>query len=144
MRQARIFLQLKPVERRLVLDALALVVVTRLALTTLPFRRARRVVEHWARRPGRVVWRPVAGQIAFAVTAVARYVPAATCLTQALATRALLARYGYASHLRIGVARSDSGRFEAHAWIEHEGRILVGGPAAHVARYTPLPTLEHW
>lgn len=144
MRQVRIFLQLRPLERRLVLDALALVVVTRLALTTLPFQRAQRIAEGWARRPGRAAWRPTAGQIAFAVTAVARYVPAATCLTRALATRALLAHYGYAGDLRIGVAKSDSGTLEAHAWIEYDGRILVGGPAAHVARYTPLPVPQRW
>ena len=64
--------------------------------------------------------------------------PRATCLTQALALRSLLAADGRPSALRLGVARERRG-FEAHAWLESEGRILIGG--GDVQRYTPLPTL---
>ena len=54
-----------------------------------------------------------------------RYVPSASCLTQALAAKTVLKRYGQPSTLRIGVAPSDSA-IEAHAWVEIDGRIVLG------------------
>ncbi len=54
-----------------------------------------------------------------------RYVPSASCLTQALAAKTVLKRYGQSSTLRIGVAPIDS-TIEAHAWVEIEGKIVLG------------------
>lgn len=54
-----------------------------------------------------------------------RYVPSASCLTQALAARTILKGYGQPSTLRIGVAPIDS-TIEAHAWVEIEGKIVLG------------------
>ncbi len=67
-----------------------------------------------------------------------RYVPAATCLTQSLATKVLLSRQGHQASVRIGVARSEAGQFQAHAWVESNGRVVIGGPESHLKRYTPL------
>jgi len=80
-------------------------------------------------------------RIVLAVTVASRYVPKATCLTQALATQVLLARRGHSVHLRIGVARSETGEFQAHAWVECYGRVVIGGADAPV-RFTPLPPLD--
>jgi hypothetical protein len=79
--------------------------------------------------------------IAWAVTVASHYVPVATCLTQALAARVLLAGRGRSARLCIGVARSESGRFQAHAWVECAGRVVIGGAEAPV-RFTPLPLPE--
>jgi hypothetical protein len=49
-------------------------------------------------------------------------------LTQALALYQLLARYGYSSIVQVGVRNAD-GQFTAHAWVEHEGLLLLGVPA---------------
>jgi hypothetical protein len=38
----------------------------------------------------------------------------------------LLARNGHHSELKIGVDKS-CGRFTAHAWLVHNGRVLTGG-----------------
>jgi hypothetical protein len=84
---------------------------------------------------------PSVERIAWAVGAASRYVPTATCLSQALAAQVLLARHGHPASLRIGVARGAAGRLEAHAWIESRGRIVIGG-TADLARYTPLPALD--
>jgi hypothetical protein len=54
-----------------------------------------------------------------------RFVPFASCLTQALAAKTVLKSYGQPSTLRIGVAASDS-TIEAHAWVEIDGRIVLG------------------
>ena len=61
------------------------------------------------------------------MAAASRRVPKATCLTQAIALRTLLARDGKESELRIGVAKAEDGRLEAHAWLESDGRIVIGG-----------------
>src|SRR5690349_7185173 len=50
-----------------------------------------------------------------------------TCLSEALAAQAVLARHGHASELRIGVRKAGE-KFEAHAWLECAGRILIGNP----------------
>lgn len=71
-----------------------------------------------------------------AVAQAARRVPRATCLVQALALRWMLRRRGISCDLRVGVSRSERGEFEAHAWIECGGELLIGGGPA--ARFTPL------
>lgn len=60
------------------------------------------------------------------------------CLTQAIACRWLLARRGYASDLKMGVRRADDGKgIMAHAWLEIDGRIVLGGgDSADI--YTPF------
>lgn len=76
--------------------------------------------------------------LAWAVRAAARRVPRASCLTQSLALEALLAQAGHRSTLRIGVARKNDGTFEAHAWVESEGRVLIGR-IPNLQRFAPLP-----
>ena len=44
-------------------------------------------------------------QMVWAVTVVSRYLPGATCLTQALAAQALLTQSGFPSQVEIGVAK---------------------------------------
>lgn len=61
---------------------------------------------------------------------------AKTCLTQALAAQVLLERRGYPAQLHIGAVRGEQGQFQAHAWVESGGRIVIGGQER--ARYTPL------
>ena len=78
-------------------------------------------------------------RLAWAVTAASRRVPAATCLTQALALHLLCRRRGWPTQLQIGVARSD-GAFRAHAWVEHDGKILIGEPVSPNA-FTTLPSV---
>jgi len=66
------------------------------------------------------------GQIIRAVKASSRFVPRATCLTQAMAARKMLLNHGYNANLRIGVLREDDD-LKAHAWLEKDGRVLIGG-----------------
>jgi Transglutaminase-like superfamily len=75
-----------------------------------------------------------AQDICKAVTIAARYVPGATCLVQSITGCAMLRRAGCRAKLKIGV-RKDSSDFHAHAWLENENSILLGG---EVAQYTRL------
>lgn len=131
------------VERRHALEAVTTLGSVRLALWLLPFRRVRTLFEP-RRRSG---LRPLdeserAARIAETTSAIrrgSRLIPAASCLTQAIAARTMLARRDVPSTLRIGVAKSDDARLEAHAWVETGGVVVVGG-RPDLARYAVLPT----
>ena len=59
------------------------------------------------------------------------------CLSQSLALTWLLRRRGLEPTLRLG-ARLADGKFDAHAWVEHDGRVLNDSQDVG-ARFTPLP-----
>jgi hypothetical protein len=119
-----------------------LVALVRLSLCVMPFALARRLVSSlgrhasWRERPGRR--RPEV--LVLAVRRVARFVPCASCLTQALAAEVLLRRAGHTPRLRIGLRRDESGALRAHAWVENRGLVVLGD--GEVERFTPLPALE--
>jgi hypothetical protein len=122
----------------LALATLGLMVAARCALWLVPFRSIRQVVE--SRHPASMLkgW-VTSRQVAWMVRVASRYVPRATCLTQALTAQILLNWAGIENILHIGVAKDEE--FESHAWIECEGRVLVGG-AAQSARYKTILTLQ--
>lgn len=144
-------------ERRLLLTAFFIVLATRLALTILPSRIIIRVVARISRarrsvgvtglfpkppggpRPGSADRGVDPRRITSAVERVSFRIPGASCLTQALSAHMLLWKHGHPSSLCLGVARSDKGDFRAHAWLESEGRIVIG--ADGVAKLTRLPEL---
>ena len=70
---------------------------------------------------------------------VSRLVPGATCLTQALALKWMLARRRIACRLRIGVRHDPGGAFAAHAWLEMPSREVILGGTESPAHYQPLP-----
>ncbi|HEX9631371.1 MAG TPA: lasso peptide biosynthesis B2 protein [Gemmatimonadales bacterium] len=143
MGRIRKFATLPPAERRLLLHATAWLAFVRLGLWLVPVRLLRRLAGRLAPRRAarRSAVRPPKERIVWAVSTASRVVPRATCLTQALATQALLDRYGYTTQLRIGVAKSDTGALEAHAWVECDGQILVGNLRT-IDRFVPLPPLS--
>jgi hypothetical protein len=130
------FARLNLAEQILLLRALFLVSAIRLGLLMFPFR----VLQRFAQRRGQKSNTMYSsGQYVWAVRAVSRYVPGATCLTQALAAQTLLARSGHSSHIEIGVKKDEQRRFLAHAWVVSGDQIVIGGAAAD--GYVPL---ESW
>jgi acetylornithine deacetylase/succinyl-diaminopimelate desuccinylase-like protein len=128
------FLGLSGPDRRLVLRAAAWLAVVRLALWTRPFARVRELVAVAADTTSRAP-AVAPGRLAWAIEAAAQAVPGASCLTQALAAEIMLERSGEHPELKIGVA-TDREAFEAHAWLELDGRPLVG--ARDLERYAEL------
>ncbi len=128
-------------ERLLLLQAVFWVTLIRLGLWLVPFDRLRRLpssleksrkgVPPHALDPERMVW---------AVRVVGQYIPRASCLTQALALQVLLAQRGHRSNLRIGVALRDERDLAAHAWVEFQGRVLIG--ATETETLKPLPGFD--
>jgi hypothetical protein len=135
------FLALPPAERRLIVAAAGLLGGIRIGLWMLPFGAVQRAVRAFGRRARpRGATGPAVERIVWAVGAADRFVPRTTCLVRALAAQTLLARFGHASQLRLGVAGGSGRLFEAHAWLERDGRVLIGGLGE--GRYVPLPALD--
>lgn len=135
------FLQLTRSERRLLLSAALLLGAIRLGLWLLPFQTLRRLLVRITGKKQLQAARVSVGRVVWAVEVVSRYMPGVKCLARALATQALLRQYSHQAHIRIGVARSQKGQLQAHAWVEIQGRIVSGG-LKDLWRYTPLPLLE--
>lgn len=143
MGNLRKFLFLRPSERHLLLRSTLLLYAVRLGLWLLPLPGLRRLLAR-LRLPN-----PISAEghsastekIAWAVAVASRYVPGATCLTQALAGQVLLTQQGEPALLQIGVAKNDAGKLEAHAWVECRGRIVIGA-LPEIVRYTPFPSVE--
>lgn len=132
-------------ERLFWAQTVLLIALVRVALWLLPFRKVQKIVQGLARRADRT--KPArylsTAHIARTVTAASHYVPAASCLTQAFTMQVLLGRYGHVSTLRIGVARGKDGKFQAHAWVECEGQVVIGGTAEELAQnYVAFPAID--
>ncbi len=142
MERLRRFARLRSEDRRLLLEALAIVTTMRVALWVLPFGRLRAAIRRVPPHPRSSTHPPRgADRIAWSVASAALFVPKASCLTQALAAEMLLRRAGLPADLRIGVATDAAGALEAHAWIESEGRVLIGD--LDLDRFTPLAPPVH-
>jgi hypothetical protein len=115
----------------------------RLSLILLPFHRVAGALERLG-RPNRLLSdtdREGIDRIVGAVSVTSQYVPGAKCLERALAAKVLLSAQGHRVDLRIGVDRPQGAPLEAHAWLEDDGRIVIGH-VEDLGRYTPLPVLE--
>ena len=138
IRKVRTLTHLSAQDRWLASRAIGVVAVVRFALWMLPFRWIRKSVAsigvnpaaRWKLRPDRVAW---------AISLASRYVPRATCLTQALAASVLLHRAGLEHQLQIGVSRERG--FAAHAWVVCGDSVLVGGSGT-ASLYAPILTLD--
>jgi hypothetical protein len=74
-------------------------------------------------------------EICHSVEIAARFVPGATCLAKAHVGCTLLNRFGYPAQIKIGVLK-DSSNLRAHAWVECDGRVVIG---ATTNQYVELP-----
>ena len=136
MSAVRKFLRLKKEERRFHLQVLMLMAWVSVVVH---FGGPPAILKEHRRRPNvRPRHQPIPPHdIALAVTRASRYVPGASCLVQAIVTSRLLNREGYDSVIRVGVQTPNNGGLLAHAWVECEGEIVVGG-ANSTASYTTL------
>ena len=140
----RLFRFLKyPFPERLILVQVTILLVSiRVALIFLPFRTISRFTQSMRREKSdpnaveivsmkRILW-----AINRAGGSILRD---RACLTQALAGQVLLNRCGISTRVKIGVLKDREGHFQAHAWLENDGQVLLGGKVADLKHYTVLP-----
>lgn len=131
---------LSPAERSLLFRAAVTVFAVRLGLWIMPLPAMRRRLHARGAISASLQLFP-ATRVAWAVQATARRIPAASCLTQALALQALLERAGKPSQVHIGTAKDPARGFSSHAWVECSGEIVLGDDG-ELDRYRPILALH--
>ena len=114
----------------LLFEAIAGLLAFRIALHLFKFEDLR----CWATMPNRKRTTRLE-KLIWAANSATRIMPNSTCLANALSACRLFTQNGHASVLHIGVKRVDAA-FEAHAWLECNGRVVIGGTEA--AQFTYL------
>lgn len=118
-------------ERWLLLDALRILWFYRCVLFIFPYSYTRKLLiptpDHRF-AAGQFVSSTISiGQVVWAVSRASLLVlKGQNCLLLALSTRRLLAKWGYQSCLRLGVRKPEPHDLDAHAWVECNGRVVIG------------------
>jgi hypothetical protein len=132
------FFRLQFRDQWLLLRTAVLMSLIRLGLMVLGFQRLWQLLEKGqpsVLRPDETHLK----QVIWAVEIISRWTPGGvTCLPRALTTQFMLSRYGQPSTLRIGVVLDEGHKLNAHAWVEVQGKIVMG-QLSDLSRYTPLP-----
>ena len=132
---------LAPADRSCLMEAAVWLALARLAILVLPFRwLAPHLGRHMAQSPPEAAAPAMLlNRISWSVRAAGRHLPwESTCLTMAMAGKAMLRRRGIASTLYLGVAREPAAGIQAHAWLRCGERILTGGQT--MAEFTIIST----
>jgi hypothetical protein len=140
MPKLRAFLTLSGENRRLLIEACARILFAWGALKLRPFAHVVSSLDA-PRHAGAPVDQTLIRRVRWAVEAAARHLPLSlTCLPQAFAASWMLQARGFAPRMHYGVAVSETGGFEAHAWVELDGISVVGQRAApHFTLLTSFP-----
>ena len=116
--------------KKLLVEALVLLALARLAVLTLPFRWVAKVLGRpGAQTPDQVDPVHAAGirAVRAALRKVPKHVPwTSKCLDQAVAGKIMLARRGIPATVYFGVKTDDKGAIDAHAWLR-SGSVYVSG-----------------
>ena len=128
--------QLSGDEKIVFLKAVACLLAVKIGLTILPFSIFRKIF-HWFCKSDISVMCDVPQQqierTVWAVDTAANLLPIhLLCLPRALATKYLLRKIPSLT-LEIGVEINPSKAFEAHAWVERNGSVIIGDWSGSVA-----------
>jgi hypothetical protein len=129
----------------LFLTSAVLLASTRVALSVFPFQAVLQAFgPSAAALPRELPLKPDAlARVGLAVDRASRRVPGTRhCLTKALVAKLLLARRGWTTQIRIGVAKDQAGLLTAHAWLEADGEPIFGVTDAGFQEFALLPHLD--
>ncbi|MCE5344142.1 MAG: lasso peptide biosynthesis B2 protein [Eubacteriales bacterium] len=137
------FLRLTPGQKRLLAEAFAMLGVSRLALLLLPFKRfapllGKPVEDAYVADAQQM---DIAKKVGWAVRAASMHTPwQSKCLAQAMTAKHMLNRRKIHNTMYLGLARDDSGKMIAHAWVFYCGLPLTG--ATDTQEYTVVSTFS--
>jgi len=137
------FLQLNRSDKYLLIRVVALLLAIRMGLSVVPFSVLLALLRAWRERHSsrRALEQKSVKRALWGIRVMSPHVPGATCLTQALAALTLLGHSGQPASLRFGIARQEGGELTAHAWVETEGKIVMGN-SLHLSRYAVLSPID--
>lgn len=127
------FARLPLAEKILFFEAFFFVVLIRTALWLIPFKVFQNGFRKFLTAKAETAepdWTQLI-KIVRSVKTASRFVPSASCLTQALSALLIFHLKGQQAELKIGVAKDAESNFEAHAWLEKDGKILIGKIPEH-------------
>ena len=136
-------LRLEPRRQRLLFESAVLIAISRIGLRCLPFRWMNGWIdrESLKRRSSRIRSSSESvEEIVWAIGVASRAIPA-SCLAQAIAGTILLASRGNSASLHLGVMRGPHESLGAHAWVECDGRVVLGRND-RFEQYTPLGAIN--
>ena len=144
MQLARRLFRLPWADKSLLVKAFLLIACVRIAFLLLRFTRTKGLLDRFQKRPipRLVAQRQRSDRIARMVEIASHMIPKGRhCLTRAMVLELFLRRRGYDAHVKIGVARDDSGKLIAHAWLHCDGVVLIGSHgAANYVEVSPPPS----
>ena len=117
------FFKLSWKDQRLLFEALFVMIKVRLMLWVMSFysiQKSFSKIEVSSKRDRTIC------ELKWSIKIVSQQMPRSTCLTNALSGYILLSKHGYASLIKIGVGKSIDDEFEAHAWLEYDGNVIIG------------------
>ena len=118
------------VRKGILAQATMLLVLLRMALAFLPYLKVRHFVVQTS-RPSKYMVDDVDGyqrHLVWAIQLAGRYLLGdKPCLPQALAMQWFLRRQDIKTSLNIGVRKDEHRGISAHAWVEKEGEVIIGG-----------------
>ena len=140
MRRIHKFVNLSSTEQSLLIKTWILLGLISLGLQLFPFSTLRKLLYRFRSILGRGEKEFSEDRLVWSVGVVSRYIPKAACLAQAITTQLLLQQAGHQACLHIGVTEAEKGGLKAHAWVESQGKVLIGG--IDLNQYTHLLALE--
>ena len=141
------FRQFSWAERKLQFKALFVVLYLLVALRVTSFKRVLAIVSRKnlhasTKHNAHSATTETQADIVRAVRAVARLILRdKPCLPQALAVKWLLGARGKDARLQIGVVKKKGNKLDAHAWLELDDEIIIGGRTSP-ARFKQLQPVD--
>ncbi len=136
MQRLRKFLAVPRTDQLMLLKAVVVLGAVRLTLRFAKFPVADRLFRI-SRRHSSTAVALAPEALAWSVATAGRIVPAGGhCLSQAMALQILMARQGMHATIRYGVQQIPGVPLAAHAWLEYQGRLLIG--ANNLDRFVEL------
>lgn len=131
------FLALNYQKKLLLFSTFILLILVRMGLLLLSFKRLQQLLSNISNpKPQRQDKYQISiDKIVWAVEVSSHYMPGGVkCLARALTCQVFMSRHGYTSNLCIGVAKDIQGELKAHAWLENQGKVVIGN----------VPDLSHF
>lgn len=116
-------------KRQLLISTFVLLILVNLGLSMLSFKKLHKLLLLISKPQAKYQKQAQISleDIIWAVNVSTFYIPGgAKCLSRALTSSVFMSRCCYISSLYIGVAKSQSGELKAHAWVESQGKVVVG------------------
>ena len=137
--------RLTAADQQLVVKMAIVLGMIRVGLKIFSFNKLKNILESTSRSSPDL--QPVDGEyqqkVVWAATSVGRRVLSdQPCLAQALAVQLFFKRKNIPAKLYIGVAKENDGQLTAHAWVESDGQVVIGGSQQDLNRYTRLPAID--